>query len=93
MLIRVVLSGSISDCADASHDGLDEGHIGGRLAARDQPLMQIGEGGVFGAAVRAGFEVGLALERFRIVEQSLNAGDEIVPAFCAVHGCSVWLMV
>jgi hypothetical protein len=76
------------DCANPAHDRLNDGHVGGRLAARDQLLLQFGKGRVFRAASRARFEVCLALGRFLIAEQPFNAGNQIVPAFDAVHGCS-----
>jgi hypothetical protein len=54
--------------ANPAHDRFDNGHVGGSLAALDQLLLQMGDGGVFGAASRAGFQVCPALKSLLGIE-------------------------
>jgi len=68
-----------------AHDRFYQGHLGCHAATRRQPLLQAAEGGVLRAAGFAAREVCLALEGWLGFEQPFQAGDQVFPAFSAVH--------
>ena len=70
---------------NALHYRFDNGHLGGGLTTRNQTLLQTGYRLVFPPAACAAFQVRMALKRFVAVQEALRAGDQIVPAFSAVH--------
>ena len=74
---------------DATHDRVNERHSRRRLTARDQTVLESCDGRVFAAAGFTVIKVGLTLKGFLSVEQSFHEGDQVVPAFGAVHGGSV----
>jgi hypothetical protein len=67
------------------HHRANHGHFGGHAAAGGQLLLQAGDGGIFSAAIRAAFEVRLAVAELLVSEQSFHAGNQVFPAFSAVH--------
>jgi hypothetical protein len=75
--------------SNGAHDRLHEGHFGSNAAASHQLLFQAAEGGVLRAAGFAAPEVCLALAGLFGFEQSFQAGDQVFPAFGAVHNCYV----
>ena len=68
-----------------AHDRFDQGHFGSHAAAGHQPLLQTGDACIFRTAGFAAFEVCLALAGLLGFEQSFQAGDQVFPAFSAVH--------
>ena len=76
-----------------AHDRFHQGNLGSHSATRRQPLLQAAKGGVLRAAGFAAFEMCLALAGLLGVEQPFQAGDQIVPAFSAVHIVYVLLTV
>lgn len=74
---------------DATHDRVNERHSRHRLTARDQTALESCDGRVFAAAACTIVEVRLTLKGFLAIEQSFHEGDQVLPAFDAIHGGSV----
>ncbi len=87
------LSGSFLFLKNPLHHRYDNGHLGGGLAASNEPLLQAGDYFVFSPATGTGLQMSLAFEQGLAVQQPFRAGDHIVPAFSAVHNYCVWLTV
>src|SRR5208283_3103304 len=79
--------------ANPPHDPFDNSHPGGGLAARDQVSLQTLYLLVFSPAFGARFQMRPKEERLVAVQQPFGADDQIVPAFGAVHDCSMVLTV
>jgi hypothetical protein len=71
--------------SNSPHYRANQGHLGRRAAAGGQLLLQVADGGIFSAAIRAALEVRLAVAELLGFEQSFPAGDQVFPAFSAVH--------